>query len=87
MLDDGDPPAGVTLPAVTNIGTRPTFGASDRVVVETHLIDFSGDVYGRRVDLCFRFHLRDERRFAGVDALRTQISADRDEARRRLAAG
>ena len=87
FLDDGDPPAGATLPAVTNVGTRPTFGASDRVVVEAHLIDFSGDLYGRRVDLSFRFHLRPERRFADVDALRAQIDADRAEARRRLAAG
>jgi riboflavin kinase/FMN adenylyltransferase len=87
FLDDGDPPAGATLPAVTNVGTRPTFGASDRVVVEAHLIDFSGDVYGRRVELSFRFHLRPERRFDGVEALRVQIDADRDEARRRLAAG
>jgi riboflavin kinase/FMN adenylyltransferase len=87
FLDEGDPPAGVTLPAVTNVGTRPTFGASQRVVAEAHLIDFSGDVYGRRVDLSFRYHLRPERRFAGIDALRAQIDADRNEARRRLAAG
>jgi len=87
FLDDGDPPAGVTLSVVTNVGIRPTFGASDRVVVEAHLIDFSGDVYGRRVDLSFRFHLRAERRFAGAEALRAQIGADRDEARRRLATG
>lgn len=87
FLDDGDPPAGVTLPAVTNVGTRPTFGASDRVVVETHLIDFSGDLYGRRVELSFRFHLRPERRFAGAEALRAQVDADREEARQRLAAG
>ena len=87
FVDDGDPPLGATFPAVTNVGTRPTFGASDRVVVESHLIDYSGDLYGRRVELSFRFHLRPERRFAGVDALRAQIDADRDEARQRLAAG
>ena len=86
-LDAGDPPAGTKLPAVSNVGTRPTFGASDRVVVEAHLIDFSGDLYGRRVELCFRFHLRQERRFAGVEALRAQIEIDRSEARRRLAGG
>jgi riboflavin kinase/FMN adenylyltransferase len=87
FLDDGDPARGAIFPAVTNVGTRPTFGASDRVVVEAHLIDFSGDLYGRRVELSFRFHLRPERRFAGKEALRAQIDADRDEARRRLAAG
>jgi riboflavin kinase/FMN adenylyltransferase len=87
LLDDGDPPIGGAFPAVTNVGTRPTFGASDRVVVEAHLIDFAGDLYGRRVELSFRFHLRPERRFAGIEALRAQIDADRAEARRRLASG
>jgi riboflavin kinase/FMN adenylyltransferase len=87
LLDEGDPARGRSFPAVTNVGTRPTFGASDRVVVEAHLIDFSGDLYGRRVELSFRFHLRAERRFDGKEALRAQIDADRDEARRRLAAG
>ena len=72
------PPAGAMLPAVTNVGTRPTFGASDRVVVEAHLIDFSGDLYGRRVELSFRFHLRPERRFAGVERA---ARADRDRSR------
>lgn len=86
-LDAGDPPAGAKLPAVTNVGTRPTFGASERVVAEAHLIDFSGDLYERRVELSFRSHLRPERRFAGVDALRAQIEIDRAEARRRLANG
>jgi riboflavin kinase/FMN adenylyltransferase len=87
FLDEGDPPAGGGFPAVTNVGTRPTFGASDRVVVEAHLIDFSGDLYGRRVELSFRYHLRPERRFGGREALRVQIEADRAEARRRLASG
>jgi riboflavin kinase/FMN adenylyltransferase len=87
LLDDGEPGAGTRLAAVTNVGTRPTFGASDRVVAEAHLIDWSGDLYGRRVELSFRFHLRPERRFDGVEALRAQIEADRNEARRRLAAG
>lgn len=86
-LDAGDPPAGAIWPAVTNVGTRPTFGDSDRVVAEAHLLDFSGDLYGRRVELSFACRLRAERRFAGVEALREQIERDRAEARRRLAAG
>jgi riboflavin kinase/FMN adenylyltransferase len=87
FLDAGEPGRGVKLPAVTNVGTRPTFGASERVVVEAHLIGFSGDVYGRRVELSFRHHLRAERRFDGVEALRAQIEADRQEAQRRLEVG
>jgi riboflavin kinase/FMN adenylyltransferase len=86
-LDTGEPAEGRKLPVVTNVGTRPTFGASDRVVAEAHVIDFTGDLYERRVELSFRSHLRSERRFPGADALRAQIELDRAEARRRLAGG
>ncbi len=84
LLDDGDPARGVTLPAVTNLGRRPTFDAGEHLVAEAHLLDFAGDVYGRRVELTFEHRLRAERRFPGVDALREQIGRDVAEARRRL---
>jgi riboflavin kinase/FMN adenylyltransferase len=69
-----------------NVGTRPTFVDDGRVLAEAHLIDFEGDLYGRRVELAFEHRLRPERRFDGVDALRTQIQADVVEARKRLGA-
>jgi riboflavin kinase/FMN adenylyltransferase len=73
-------------PAVVNVGRRPTFkDAAAPVLAEAHVIDWSGDLYGRRVELGFLHHLREERRFPDVAALRSQIEADRDEARRRLA--
>jgi riboflavin kinase/FMN adenylyltransferase len=73
-------------PAVVNVGRRPTFkDAAAPVLAEAHVIDWSGDLYGRRVELSFLHHLREERRFPDVAALRSQIEADRDEARRRLA--
>jgi riboflavin kinase/FMN adenylyltransferase len=84
FLDAGTPPAGARLPAVTNVGRRPTFGQG-AVVVEAHLLDFEGDAYERRVDVEFEHHLREEQRFPDVDALRARIAADVDEARRRLA--
>jgi riboflavin kinase/FMN adenylyltransferase len=84
LLDDGSPPRGSGLPVVINVGTRPTFSDSDRIVAEAHAIDFDGDLYGRRVELEFAFHLRPERAFAGVEALREQIAADVAEGRRRL---
>ncbi len=84
FLDAGDPTRGAELSAVANVGTRPTFGASDRVVLEAHLLDFEGDLYGRRVDFAFGHHLRPERRFASVELLREQIAVDLAEARRRL---
>ncbi len=84
FLDEGDPPRGSAWPVVTNVGVRPTFEGERGVVAEAHLIDFEGDLYGRRVDLSFGLHLREERRFPDVEALRLQIAADVAEARRRL---
>ena len=84
FLDDGSPETGRVLPAVANVGTRPTFAGDGRVVAEAHLIDFDQDVYGRRVELSFEHHLRPEQRFESVDALRAQIGSDVSEARRRL---
>jgi riboflavin kinase/FMN adenylyltransferase len=86
LLDDGDPPHGSEAFAVTNVGVRPTFGAENRLVAEAHILDFDGDVYDRQIELSFSHHLRDERKFANVAALREQISKDVEEARRRLEA-
>ena len=84
FLDAGDPKEGGVLPAVVNVGVRPTFQGAGRVQAEAHLIDFEGDVYGRRVELSFNAFLRPEQRFPGVDALREQIGADVVDARKRL---
>jgi len=86
FLDPGDPPQGAVLDSGTNVGRRPTFHEQEALVPEAHLLDFEGDVYGRRVELTFEHHLRAERRFEGVEALRAQIARDADEARRRLGA-
>jgi riboflavin kinase/FMN adenylyltransferase len=86
FLDQGEPSRGAELPAVVNVGTRPTFEGPERVLAEAHLIDFKGDVYGRRVELSFRHRLRSERRFPDVEALKRQIAADVVEGRRRLEA-
>jgi riboflavin kinase / FMN adenylyltransferase len=64
---------------VTNIGTRPTFGES-ATTVETHVLADVGDLYGTTMQVAFIQRLRDERRFEDVDALRTQIDADRRRA-------
>ena len=72
-------------PAVVNVGRRPTFGGGD-LQVEVHVLDFSGDLYGRLLRAEFQQKLRDERTFPGIDALKAQIHADADTARRMLAA-
>jgi len=76
---------GVVHAAITNIGLRPTFGDSTVRTIETHLLKFAGDLYGRPVRLAFVQRLRDERRFDDVDALRAQIEADQRRAERLFA--
>ena len=71
------------IPAVVNIGVRPTFGVSARTI-EAHLLGFSGDLYGEMLAVGFVERIREERRFDGVEALVAQISSDRDSAARIL---
>jgi len=61
--------------AVLNLGVRPTFGETE-LLVEAHLLDFSGDLYGRRLRLEFLRRLREERKFPDIEALRRQIALD-----------
>ncbi|MGB0620961.1 MAG: bifunctional riboflavin kinase/FAD synthetase [Myxococcota bacterium] len=75
---------GKTLPAVTNVGYRPTFRDGRDLVAEAHVIDFQGDLYGVEVDLTFEGRLRGEQRFESVDQLKEQIARDVDAARVRL---
>lgn len=63
-------------PSVTNVGVRPTVGG-EKLTVETHLLDFDGDLYGQRVEVRFLARLRDEQKFAGLDELADQIARDR----------
>jgi riboflavin kinase/FMN adenylyltransferase len=67
---------GLVRPSVTNVGLRPTFGDTERPIVETHILDLDKDLYGRSIRLSFVQRLRDERAFPDVDALRAQIDAD-----------
>ena len=82
LPEDG---AGGALPGVANLGLRPTIG-DGRVLLETHLFDFAGDLYGRRLAVELVAHLRPERKFAGLDALKAQIALDGARAREILAA-
>jgi len=66
--------------ACTNVGVAPTFGRAESRV-EAYLLDFEGDLYGRVVDVSFTKHIREERRFSGIDELKEQIRRDVDEAR------
>ncbi|CNE81322.1 bifunctional riboflavin kinase/FAD synthetase [Yersinia kristensenii] len=63
------------LPGVANIGTRPTV-AGVRQQLEVHLLDITMDLYGRHIDVVLRAKLRNEQRFASLDALKQQIAHD-----------
>jgi riboflavin kinase/FMN adenylyltransferase len=73
---------GIVHAGLTNIGVRPTFNDDPRMTIETHVLNYDEDLYGRTVRLGFVQRLRDERRFEDVDALRSQIDADRRRAER-----
>ena len=72
-----------TYPAVTNIGYNPTFGPG-ALTVETHLLDFDADLYGKHLEVAFVERLRGEVTFTGPDSLVAQIKKDADQARKIL---
>lgn len=72
--------------SVSNIGKRPTVGGDVESKVETHLIDFEQDLYGQTIRIRLLHRLRDERKFAGIDELKAQITRDRDRAVRYFSA-
>jgi riboflavin kinase/FMN adenylyltransferase len=66
---------GKQFPSATNIGTRPTFGEGQRMV-ETHLLNYKGNLYSKEIRVEFVQKLRDEKRFASSEELKTQIEKD-----------
>lgn len=68
------------FPSLTNIGQRPTFGDGDRVI-ESYIIGFAGDLYGKKLRLQFCKKVRDERRFLSDADLTAQIKKDLDTAK------
>lgn len=72
---------GRVQPGVANIGMRPTVAGDGRAHLEVHLLDFAGDLYGRRLTVVFHQKLRDEQRFASLEALKAAIDADIASAR------
>ena len=71
---------GKTYPAVTNVGVRPTVSGTG-ITVEPWILDFSGDIYGKRITLDFYKFLRPEQPFPSLDALRQEIHRNADQTR------
>lgn len=62
--------------AITDIGVKPTVKDDDDVLMETFVIDFSGDLYGRELTVSLRYFLRGEKKFSGLPALSEQLRYD-----------
>jgi riboflavin kinase/FMN adenylyltransferase len=73
---------GEMLAGVLNIGLRPTVAEGLARTIEVHLLDFSGDLYGQDLEITFQEYLRGEKKFAGLEALQTQIAEDVANTRR-----
>lgn len=71
---------GQAMDSVSSLGMRPTVDGSERLL-EAHLFDYDGDLYGRRIEVEFVARLRDELRFDNLDALTAQMRRDAAEAR------
>jgi len=61
---------------VANVGLRPTVGDRSKALLEVHIFDFDGHLYGRHIDVMFRHKIRDERKFDSLDELKRWIAAD-----------
>ena len=68
--------AGHRFHGVANIGQRPTVAGDGSPHLEVHLLEFAGDLYGQRLTVEFHHKLRDEQRFASLEALKSAIDAD-----------
>ncbi|MBK7169542.1 MAG: bifunctional riboflavin kinase/FAD synthetase [Gammaproteobacteria bacterium] len=64
------------LPAVANVGTRPTVDDGIKANLEVHILDFAQDIYGRTIDVIFRKRIREERKFGSLDELKRRIETD-----------
>ena len=71
------------LPAMLNIGTRPTFDGST-TTIEANIFYFNDDIYGQPMTIAFCFRLRNEQRFDSVEALEEQLHKDRKEVEKRM---
>ena len=61
---------------ITNFGVRPTVSNSNRTTLETHILDFAGDIYGHNIEVKFLKMIRPEKKFDSLDELKNQITLD-----------
>lgn len=79
VIDDSE-----VYDAVTNVGVRPTFGDENTVTVETHLLDYSGNLYGKPARIDFYKFMRPEMKFDNIESLEEQIKNDSNNTKKYL---
>lgn len=65
-----------TYNSITNIGVKPTVEKDIKPLAETHILDFSGNLYGKEIEVRFNKFIRDEKKFSSLDELKIQIKKD-----------
>jgi riboflavin kinase/FMN adenylyltransferase len=66
---------------VTNVGCKPTVNSSGKISAETHILNFNGDLYGRRIRVSFYKKIREERKFTDLNVLSDAILSDIESTR------
>lgn len=69
---------------ITNVGTRPTVDDAAKITIETHVLDYSGDLYGKIIEVDLVCRIRDIKKFANTQQLLKQINDDKETARELL---
>ncbi len=67
---------GKTFPGITNVGSKPTVDNEERNI-ETYILDFQGDIYGKKIEVKFISRLRDIKKFDSINALKEQLEKDK----------
>jgi len=67
--------------SITNVGIAPTLKNKNVFSIETHLLDFNEDIYGKDIEVCFIHKLRGEKKFENIEALKHQVESDIRKAR------
>jgi len=76
---------GARVNGVANVGVKPTVGGAPEPLLEAHLFDYAGDLYGRTLEVALHSFIRPEQKFDSFDALKAQIASDAEAARNALA--
>ncbi|MBN2557375.1 MAG: bifunctional riboflavin kinase/FAD synthetase [Clostridia bacterium] len=73
---------GAEYKSITNIGRKPTVTKEKRIIIETHIFDFGGWLYGKEIEVLFIRMIRNEKKFDGISELKEQILRDIDDVRK-----